>query len=140
MKIVEMLKENCRAPAKEISMKTGIPITTVCNRIRKLESEGVVKKYTAVLDNSKAGKPIEAFIRVDVGRNPDKLIEKFIDRPEVEECYVVSGSIEVLLKVAMPNMESLNSLLNELNTKNVIKVSMQMILKKAEKRQKVFVK
>lgn len=140
MKIMEMLKENCRAPAKEISMKTGIPITTVCNRIRRLESEGVVKKYTAVLDNSKTGRPIEAFIRIDVGRNPDKLIEKFIDRPEVEECYVVTGSIEVLMKVAMPNMEALNGLLNELNTKNVIKVGMQMILKKAEKRQKVFVK
>jgi DNA-binding Lrp family transcriptional regulator len=102
-----------------------------------LENDGVVRKYTAVLDNSKAGRPVEAFIRVDVGRDPDKLIEKFIDRPEVEECYVVTGSIEVMFKVAVPDMAALNKLVSELNTKNVLKVSMQMILKKAEKRQKV---
>jgi DNA-binding Lrp family transcriptional regulator len=134
MKIIEVLKENCRMPAKEISRRTGIPISTVCNRIGVLERDGVIKKYRAVVDNQKMGKDVEAFIRIDVSRDPDDVIEKLIHRPEVEECYVVSGSIEILLKVAMASVEDLNALLSGIKSKNILKMSTQIILKNVEKR------
>lgn len=133
MKILEMMKENCRMPAKEISRSTGIPITTVCNRIKSLEKEGVIKKYRAVVDNRKIGKGIEAFIRIDVKRDPEEIVNRFSAMPEVEECYVVSGSIEVWMKVAMPSVRELHNFVAGLKSKNIQKVNTQVILKNVEK-------
>jgi len=140
MKILEMMKENCRAPAKEIGQKTGIPITTICNRIRKMESEGVIRKYRAVVDNNKVGNPVEAFIRIDVGRNPEKLVEQLINRPEVEECYVVSGSIEVLLKAAFSDMKKMHDFISALNSRNIVKITAQVILRNVDKPNQVFIR
>ena len=132
-KIIELLKDNCRLPAKEISRRTGIPITTVCNRMRSLEREGVVRKYSAVIDNRKIGKAVEAFIRIDVKRDPDDIVSRFANRPEVEECYVVSGSVEVMLKVAMPSMDDLHRFVAGLKSRNIQKINTQVILKNVER-------
>lgn len=133
MKIIEMLKENCRMPSKEISRMTGIPITTVCNRVKALERDGVVRKYKAVINNEKIGKGIEAFIRIDVKRDPEEIVSRFSAMPEVEECYVVSGSIEVWMKVAMPSVRELHDFVAGLKSKNIQKVNTQVILKSVEK-------
>jgi len=132
-KIIEMLKENCRMPAKEISRRTGIPITTVCNRVKALEKSGIIKKYQAVVDNTKLGKGIEAFVRIDMKKDPDEIVSQFANRPEVEECYVVSGSIEVWMKVAMPSVADLHRFVASLKSKNINKVSTQVILRNVDK-------
>lgn len=133
MQIIEMLKENCRMPSKEISRRTGIPITTVCNRVKALERDGVVRKYRAVINNEKIGKNVEAFIRIDVKRDPDEIVSRFSAMPEVEECYVVSGSIEVWMKVAMPSVRDLHNFVAGLKSKNIQKVNTQVILKSVDK-------
>jgi Lrp/AsnC family leucine-responsive transcriptional regulator len=133
MKIIEMLKENCRTPAKEIGRRTGIPITTVCNRMRALERDGIIKNYRAVIDNRKIGKGVEAFIRIDVKRDPEEIVNKFAGRPEVEECYVVSGSVEVMLKVAMPSVDELHDFVAGLKSKNIQKINTQVILRNVER-------
>lgn len=137
-KIIEILKDNCRMPAKEISRRTGIPITTVCNRVRALERDGIIKKYQAVVDNQKIGKGIEAFIRIDVKRDPEEIVSKFASRPEVEECYVISGSVEVMLKVAMPSVAELHDFVAKLKSRNIQKINTQVILKNVERPPKVF--
>ena len=60
--IIEVLKHNSNFSTQQISKKTGIPISTVHNRIRKLEKSGIIKEYTILLDNKKIGKPIAASI------------------------------------------------------------------------------
>lgn len=132
-KILDLLKENCRMPAKEISRRTGIPISTVCSRINSLEKSGVIRKYRAVVDNRKLGKDVEAFIRINVSKDPDEIINKFINRPEVEECYVVSGSMEVLLKVAVASMDELDRMLSGLKSGKILKITTQIILRNVER-------
>ena len=64
--ILSLLKENSKFSSREMSDKTGIPITTIHNRIKRLEEEGIIRQYTAVLDSKKLGKTIQAFIQITV--------------------------------------------------------------------------
>ena len=65
-KILELLRENSKLTTHQISKKTLIPITTIHNRIKKLEQEGIIKRYTLELDNKKLGKELAAFIHITV--------------------------------------------------------------------------
>ena len=66
LKILEVLKVNSRLSTQKIAKKTLIPITTVHNRMKKLEKEGIIKGYTVILDYKKLGKPILSFILISV--------------------------------------------------------------------------
>jgi len=66
LKILELLKLNARFTTKQISKKTLLPITTVHNRIKKLENLGVIKNYSVVIDHKKLGKSISAYILMNI--------------------------------------------------------------------------
>ncbi|MBI4018258.1 MAG: Lrp/AsnC family transcriptional regulator [Candidatus Aenigmarchaeota archaeon] len=116
MKILNLVKENARYTARQISEKTGIPITTIHNRIRTLEQEGVIRGYTAKLNRKKIGKPLQAFIHVEVEYilpggnklNQEELARKILKMPEVEECHIMAGTTDILIKVAVADVEELN--------------------------------
>ena len=65
LKIISLLKENAKLSMQQIAKKTLIPITTVHNRIKKLEKSGIIKGYTINLDDKKL-QSISAFILVTV--------------------------------------------------------------------------
>ena len=65
-KIIEILKDHAEYTTRQIAKKTLLPITTVHNRIRKLRREGIIKKYTIKLDNSKLGKNFVSYVLISV--------------------------------------------------------------------------
>ena len=62
LKILRLLQEDAKIPAKEISRRIGSPITTVYSRIKKLEEAGVITGYRPILDAGALGRPTTAFI------------------------------------------------------------------------------
>ena len=66
--VLNVLRKNAKLSTKQIAKKTGIPITTVHNRIKKLESSGIIKGYTTILDNKLIGNVI-AFILISSPQN-----------------------------------------------------------------------
>ena len=66
LKIIDILKENSKLTVNQISKRFNIPITTVHNRIKKLEKLGVIKNYTVILDYKKLNKGIQGIILVSV--------------------------------------------------------------------------
>ena len=81
--ILSLLQENCKLPLNKIGERVGLSAPSVVERIKKLEENGVICGYTAVLDARRLGKDITAFIGVSI--NHPKLIrtfEKEIDRFE----------------------------------------------------------
>ncbi len=114
--ILGFLKENCKISSREISEKTSIPITTIHNRIKKMEDEGIIRHYTAMLDNKKLGKSIQAFVQVNVmyvtpsGRHvsQEELAGKIYQMPEVDECYIMTGGTDILVKVSVKDVDELN--------------------------------
>lgn len=115
-KILEFLKNNSKLTTQHISKQTMVPITTVHNRIKKLEKAGIIKGYTIRVDHKKLGYGILAFVLVTVkydlpnGRKMDQmeLSEKLSRHPNVEECHIVAGGTDIILKTRVKDMDELN--------------------------------
>jgi Lrp/AsnC family leucine-responsive transcriptional regulator len=116
--ILSLLQENCKLPLARIGERVGLSAPSVAERIDKLEKNGVIRGYTAVLDGRKLGKDITAFIGVFVDH--PRLIAKFekeIDRFEdVQECHHVTGQHTLLLKVKVDNTSALEDLIRKLRS------------------------
>lgn len=116
--ILALLQENCKLPLAKIGERVGLSAPSVNERIRKLEENGVIRGYTAVLDARKLGKDITAFIGVFI-EHP-RLISKFereIDKLEaVQECHHVTGQHTVMLKLKADNTSKLEELIKEIRS------------------------
>lgn len=119
LRIMDILKENSKLSTHKISKKTGIPITTVYNRIKKLETEKVIKKYALILDYEKIGKHIPAYVLINVdgkvlkekNLNYDSLTKKLKFFPEVEEAHSLTGTFDLIIKIRTENVPKLNEFL-----------------------------
>jgi Lrp/AsnC family leucine-responsive transcriptional regulator len=135
MTILEALQDNARLGVKQIARKTGIPITTVFNRIKNLEKNGIIKGYTAIIDKKKMGKEIEAFILINIAYtsklHQDDFSGELRALPEVDECYIISGATNVLIKVSTRDIDTLNEfIIQNLKKRGVENISTYIIIKK----------
>ena len=116
LRILELLKENAKLTTHQISKKTAIPITTVHNRIKKLEQEGIIKRYTLVLDHAKLGRPMLGFVLVTVtytlpsGKkiSQEDAAKKIRALAGVEAVYIVTGGTDIIVKVRVKGVDELN--------------------------------
>ena len=115
-KILDILFQDSSLSTHKISKKTLIPVTTVLNRIRKLKSLGVIKKYTIEVDKEKLGKTIGAYIFLITDNNAVKasglgkggLIKKVLANPIVESADRIAGNIDIIVKVSTSGIKELN--------------------------------
>ena len=135
MTIIEALHGNARLGVKQIARKTGIPITTVFNRIRNLEKKGVIKGYTTIIDKKMLGKEIEAFILINIAYtsklHQDDFSGELMALPEVDECYIISGATNLLIKVSTRDIDTLNEfIIQNLKKRGVENITTSIIIKK----------
>lgn len=106
--ILEMLMQDAKVSAKDISAQIDSPITTVYSRIKRLEDTGVIKGYKPILDAGKLGRPTTAFIFVSFTYRPQgtdkdldqREVAKRVGRfPEVQEVHIITGDWDFLIKV-----------------------------------------
>ena len=109
LQILHTLQENARLTTKELAAQVSLSSTPVFERLKRLEREGYIKKYIAVLDADKLNQGFVVFCNVKLRRmNKDIAMEftRIIQNiPEVTECYNISGSYDYLLKIHAPNMK-----------------------------------
>lgn len=109
LQILRTLQENARLTIKELAAQVSLSSTPVFERLKRLEREGYIKKYIAVLDADKLNQGFVVFCNVKLRRmNKDIAMEftRIIQQiPEVTECYNISGSYDYLLKIHAPNMK-----------------------------------
>lgn len=121
LQILRTLQENARLTTKELAAQVSLSSTPVFERLKRLEREGYIKKYIAVLDADKLNQGFVVFCNVKLRRmNKDIAMEftRIIQNiPEVTECYNISGSYDYLLKIHAPNMKYyLEFIINVLGT------------------------
>jgi len=117
--ILDALKRNAKASVVEIAKRTGLPGTTVYNRIKKLGKEGVIKGYTIRVDNKKIGKALAAYVAITVDYRRLKeqkipvrqLMKKIAALPSIEEMNIVTGEIDAIVKVRVKDINELNDVL-----------------------------
>lgn len=115
LQILRVLQENGRLTIKELAAKVSLSSTPVYERLKRLEGNGYIKKYIAVLDAEKLNQGFIVFCNVKLKRMNRDIAKDFMDMvqdlPEVTECYNVSGSTDYLLKIHAPDMKAYNEFL-----------------------------
>ncbi|HDH07146.1 MAG TPA: Lrp/AsnC family transcriptional regulator [Thermoproteales archaeon] len=112
-RILEELQVNCRIKVKELARKIGKPITTIYARIRRLEEQGYIKAYKAMLNPQKFGLETLAFVFVSFTYGTERrmdqreVLRKIASFPEVQEAHIITGDWDILLKVRVKNVEEL---------------------------------
>lgn len=110
MKLLRLLQENARLTLKELGMKVNLSATPVYERMKRLEREGYIKKYIAVLDAMRLNRSLMVYCSVKMRRINHDIAEEFgkiiRDIPEVTECYNISGGYDYLLKIHAHDMKA----------------------------------
>lgn len=112
LQLLKILQENGRISIKELAQRVHLSPTPVFDRVRRLESSGVIERYTAVLNAAKLGQGFIVFCSVKLRRMGKDIAHDFVERvkdiPEVAECYNISGEFDYLLKIYAPDMQYYN--------------------------------
>ena len=108
-KLLYLLQEDSTRTTKELSVKLQLSVTAVYERVKKLEREGIVAKYVALVDRNKVNKGFVVFCHLKLIQHTKEYLTKFeqqvIKLDEVLECYHVSGDYDYILKIFVANME-----------------------------------
>jgi Lrp/AsnC family leucine-responsive transcriptional regulator len=109
-KLLMLLQHDSKPTNKELSNKLNLSVTAVYERIKKLEREGVISKYVALVKKQKVDKTFVAFCHIKLVQHTQDYVVKFekevTNLAEVLECYHISGDYDYLLKVIVKDMEA----------------------------------
>jgi len=114
MKIIRCLTDDARTTYRSMAEETGVSEATIKNRIDRLLEEGVITKFTVMLDYHKLGRAIKSFIGLRV--QPAKLqaiVEHMKEHPDVFVLYRTSGDVDLMFEVIFEKMEDLNTFLEQ---------------------------
>jgi len=108
-KILELLQENALRTAAEIAELVGLTTTPCWRRIQRLEKEGYIRRRVALLDHEKLNVGVTVFVAVRTNRHSREWLDQFrkcIGRiPEIVEAYRLSGDVDYLLRVVVPDID-----------------------------------
>jgi DNA-binding Lrp family transcriptional regulator len=114
MKIIRALQTNARKPIVQIAKDVNANEATVRRRIDKLLKDGIIERFTVVLDYHKLGRVIKAFIGLRVEPTKLKVIaEHLAKHPDTQVVYRTSGDTDIVTEVILEKMEDLNTFLEE---------------------------
>ena len=109
-KLLKLLQSDTKQTTKELSMKLNLSVTAVYERVKKLEREGFISKYVALLDKKKINRGFVVFCHIKLIQHTKEFLTKFESEvgklDEVLECFHVSGDYDYILKVCLEDMEA----------------------------------
>jgi Lrp/AsnC family transcriptional regulator, leucine-responsive regulatory protein len=126
-KILRALQQNARESFAEIGKTVGLSATTVAERIRRLESEGVIEGYRVNLSTAKLGFPVTAFILARPNGPDARFVQVVKKQPEILACYRVTGDFSFIAHAVLRNVAHLERLLNNLEPATVHVVTLVVL-------------
>jgi Lrp/AsnC family leucine-responsive transcriptional regulator len=134
--ILMLLQGDGRLANAAIAEQVGLTASSVYERVKKLESKGIIRGYVALVDPLALGKTITAFIRLTVGTMSGKdylaakqsLVEVCLSEPDVLECHGVAGADCYVLKVRVAHPKALEQLVERLRCNAMITSSVSSIV------------
>ncbi|KGJ04018.1 transcriptional regulator, AsnC family [Paracoccus halophilus] len=116
-KILHELATNARIPITELARKVGLSKTPVALRIKQMEQIGLITGYRAILSPLKLGLTHVTYIEVRLSDTRQKALEEFNAAvraiPDIEECYMIAGGFDYLLKVRSRDMTDFRRIMAE---------------------------
>lgn len=116
-KILVELQKNGRISNVELSKRVGLSPSPCLDRVKRLESQGVISGYKAMLDAEAVGASLLVFVEITLEKTAQDAFSEFSKAvnyfDEILECHLVSGSFDYLLKTRVKNMASYRKLLGD---------------------------
>ena len=118
IKIIKLLQKNARISASEISGEINLSVPAVSERLKKLESSGIIQQYTAIINPGHMGKDLTAimFVSLERPRFTDNFVEFIQVQEEILECHYLAGDFDYALKIITESTYTLEALLNKIKS------------------------
>ena len=118
--ILECLQEDALLTLDELGARVGLTSTPCWRRVQRLEASGVIRRRVALLDPEKLNLPLTAFVAIRTNRHEPDWLARFaravVDIPEVVEFYRMSGEVDYLLRVVVPDIAAYDGVYKRLIT------------------------
>ena len=143
-KILAALQENCRLTLAELSAHVGLSQSPCLRRWRRLEDEGYITRYTAVVNARKLGRKMMAFVEIKLAIHSDEAIEMFeraIARStQVQECFLMTGQRDYALRVLVDDLEDYDEFVKTVlrSVGNISSMETSFALREVKTRTQVF--
>ncbi|MDH6232124.1 Lrp/AsnC family leucine-responsive transcriptional regulator [Mesorhizobium soli] len=114
-KIIAVLQSDGRITLQELADKVGLSPTPCARRLRMMEDEGIIKGYSAIIDQAKIGLPVSAFASIKLERQREEYLDRFAQTvsnwPEVVDCYLMTGQYDYLMRVVVADLAAYEAFL-----------------------------
>lgn len=116
VKILRCLTKDARMNASQISQRVNLSISAVIERMKKLESSGLIKGYTAVLDEKQAGFNVQAMIsiRLEHPKYNQEFNRQMCNHESVMECFYITGDFDYIARIGVSSTEELTKVLHDI--------------------------
>lgn len=135
-KILNALQNDGRITIKALADQLGLTTTPIFERVKRLEKEGVVDRYVALVNPKKVHKNLTVYISISLKNHTRSYLDKFVKEmnsyDEIMECYHIAGNFDYLLKAQLKDMEAFQLfILNKLSVNsNIAHVQSSFVLSK----------
>ena len=115
--ILRALQRDARMSFAELARRVGLSTTPCKQRVKKLERQGVIRGYQAILEHNALAAGLVVFVQIRLNRTAQDIFDDFkqaaLDLPQVQECYLVSGNFDYLIKARVADMAAYRALLGD---------------------------
>ena len=116
-KIIKILNNNSKTTLQTISDKVNLSIGPTARRISQLEKNNIIKNYSVNIDEYSLGYKFPAFIFISLEKQQSKNFDKFekqiLNFPEVVECWLMTGSKDYIIRIAVKDVEEFENFLTK---------------------------
>jgi len=117
LRILDALSRDGRLPVTELATRVGLSKTPCQLRMKRLQEKGYIRGFRAVLDPVKLGRAHVAFVEIKLNDTRERALSAFNDAvlavPEIEQCHMIAGSFDYLLKVRCKDIADYRRVLGE---------------------------
>ena len=116
IKILRYLTKDARMNASQISQRVNLSISAVIERMKKLEASGLIKGYTAVIDEKQAGFNVQAMIsiRLEHPKYNQEFNRQMCNHECVMECFYITGDFDYIARIGVSSTEELTKVLHDI--------------------------
>lgn len=115
LKILKLLQENSKVTNLDLSKKIGLSPAPTLERVRKLETTGIIESYHAQVSATKIGLSVQTFVLVSLAWQKEDALNQFLEKingiDEITECYIITGEADFLIKIVCQDIPTYEQLL-----------------------------
>lgn len=115
--ILRQLQADGRQSSQQLAEKVGLSATPCWRRVKELEEQKIIKRYTALVDREKIGLSVCVLAHVSLTRHSQGAVDAFeqamLQSPQVMECYGITGGADYMIKVVVPDMKAYDVFLHQ---------------------------